>query len=48
MTTVHRRSLRTAAPAVAVILLGSLVAACDRSTSSTGNPTQNASARVGR
>jgi multiple sugar transport system substrate-binding protein len=44
MTTHHRRSLRTAAPAVAVLVLGSLVAACDRSTGSTGSPTQNASA----
>ncbi|MEP6631241.1 MAG: ABC transporter substrate-binding protein, partial [Lapillicoccus sp.] len=44
MTTVHRRSLRSAAPAVAIILLGSLAAACDRSSGSTASPTQNASA----
>ncbi len=44
MTTVHRPGLRTAAPAVAIVLLGSLAAACDRSTGSTGSPTQNASA----
>ncbi len=44
MTTVHRRTLCSAAPAVAIILLGSLAAACDRSSGSTASPTQNASA----
>ncbi len=44
MTTVHRRSLHSVAPAVALVLLGSLAAACDRSSGSSASPTQNASA----
>ena len=46
MTTVTRRGLaRRAVPAISILLLGTLVAACDRSSGTSGaNPTQNASA----
>ena len=44
MTTLHRRSQRAAASVAAVIVTGSLIAACDRSSGTTANPTQNASA----
>ena len=46
MTTVNRRGLaRRAVPAISILLLGTLVAACDRSSGTSGaNPTQNASA----
>src|SRR6476469_9173997 len=46
MTTVNRRGLaRRAVPAISILLLGTMVAACDRSSgSSCANPTQNASA----
>ena len=46
MTTVNRRGLaRRAVPAISILLLGTMVAACDRSSGSSGaNPTQNASA----
>ena len=49
MTTAHRqgrlRLARRAVPAISILLLGTLVAACDRSTgSSSANPTQNAAA----
>jgi len=50
MTTAHRqgrpRLARRAVPAISIVLLGTLVAACDRSTgsSSSANPTQNAGA----
>lgn len=44
MTTVQHRRLRSVAPAVAIVLMGSLVAACDRSSGTSASPTQNASA----
>src|SRR5436189_3089123 len=49
MTTAHRsgraRMARRAVPAISILVLGALVAACDRSTgSSSANPTQNAGA----
>lgn len=37
-------AIRRVAPALTLVLLGGLAAACDRSSGSTGNPTQNASA----
>jgi len=49
MTTAHPHGLarlaRRAVPAISIVVLGTLVAACDRSTgSSSANPTQNAGA----
>ena len=44
MTSFHRRSVRSVAPVAALVLLGTLAAACDRSSGSTANPTQNATA----
>jgi multiple sugar transport system substrate-binding protein len=45
MTTGKRRGLRRAVPAISILLAGMLAAACDRSSTTSANPTQNATAK---